>query len=144
VRKRAAARSGTAVRQGAVGNPAGRPKGIVRAIREQTRDGDDLVTLVVVRVFRGEVEGVKLRDRLEAATRLRPRLEEANAGCRTGRQVRLRYPLPPLARHGRSGVPIVRRIVLRLGSLGGIYCLLEADVSTGLLYDPSWAVRVWI
>jgi hypothetical protein len=58
--------------KGQSGNPAGRPKGIVRAIREQTCDGDDLVTFVV-RVFRGEVEGVKLRDRLEAATWLADR-----------------------------------------------------------------------
>lgn len=58
--------------KGQSGNPAGRPKGIVRAIREQTRDGDDLVAFVV-RVFRGEVDGVKLRDRLEAATWLADR-----------------------------------------------------------------------
>ena len=58
--------------KGQSGNPAGRPKGIVRAIREQTRDGDELVAFVV-RVFRGEVEGVKLRDRLEAATWLADR-----------------------------------------------------------------------
>jgi Family of unknown function (DUF5681) len=58
--------------KGQSGNPGGRPKGIVGAIREQTRDGDDLVAFVV-RVFRGEVEGVKLRDRLEAATWLADR-----------------------------------------------------------------------
>jgi len=58
--------------KGQSGNPGGRPKGIVRAIREQTRDGDDLVAFVV-RVFRGEVDGVKLRDRLEAATWLADR-----------------------------------------------------------------------
>jgi hypothetical protein len=58
--------------KGQSGNPAGRPRGIVRAIREQTRDGDDLVAFVV-RVFRGEIEGVRLRDRLEAATWLADR-----------------------------------------------------------------------
>ena len=58
--------------KGSSGNPGGRPKGIVRAIRERTRDGDDLVAFVV-RVFHGEVEGVKLRDRLEAATWLADR-----------------------------------------------------------------------
>jgi len=45
---------------------------MVRAIREHTRDGDDMVAFVV-RVFRGEVEGVRLRDRLEAATWLADR-----------------------------------------------------------------------
>jgi hypothetical protein len=58
--------------KGQSGNPGGRPKGIVRAIREHTRDGDDLVAFVV-RVFRGEVDGVRLRDRLDAATWLADR-----------------------------------------------------------------------
>jgi hypothetical protein len=42
------------------------------AVREQTRDGDELVAFVA-RVFRGEVEGVKLRDRLDADTWLADR-----------------------------------------------------------------------
>jgi hypothetical protein len=50
----------------------GRPKGLVRTIREQTRDGEDLVRFVV-EVFRGAVEGTRLRDRLEAATWLADR-----------------------------------------------------------------------
>src|SRR5262252_3754920 len=58
--------------KGQSGNPAGRPRGFVRAIREQTRDGDELVAFMV-RVFRGEVEGARLRDRLEAATWLADR-----------------------------------------------------------------------
>ena len=46
--------------KGQSGNPGGRPKGLVRAIREQTRDGEELVAFVL-RVFRGEAEGTKLR-----------------------------------------------------------------------------------
>jgi hypothetical protein len=45
---------------------------LVRAIRDQTREGDELVAFVM-RVFRGEIEGVRLRDRLEAATWLADR-----------------------------------------------------------------------
>jgi len=58
--------------KGQSGNPGGRPRGLVRAIRDQTREGDELVAFVM-RVFRGEVEGVRLRDRLEAATWLADR-----------------------------------------------------------------------
>ena len=58
--------------KGQSGNPGGRPKGLVRAIREQTLDGEELVAFVL-RVFRGEAEGAKLRDQLEAATWLADR-----------------------------------------------------------------------
>jgi hypothetical protein len=45
---------------------------LVRAIREQTNDGEELVDLML-KVFRGEVDGAKLRDRMEAATWLADR-----------------------------------------------------------------------
>ena len=54
------------------GNPGGRPKGLVRAIRDQTSDGEELVAFML-RVFRGELDGVKLKERLEAATWLADR-----------------------------------------------------------------------
>ena len=58
--------------KGQSGNPGGRPKGLVSAIREQTRNGEELVTFML-RVFRGEADGVRLRDRLDAATWLADR-----------------------------------------------------------------------
>jgi len=68
----AAAPRGRPFPKGQSGNPGGRPRGLVRAIRDQTEEGDELVAFVM-RVFRGEVEGVRLRDRLEAATWLADR-----------------------------------------------------------------------
>ena len=58
--------------KGVSGNPGGRPRGFVRAIREETADGSELVTFML-RVLRGRVRGVRLRDRLEAATWLADR-----------------------------------------------------------------------
>jgi hypothetical protein len=57
--------------KGQSGNPGGRPKGLVSAIREQTRNGEELVTFML-RVLRGEA-GARLRDRLDAATWLADR-----------------------------------------------------------------------
>jgi hypothetical protein len=57
---------------GKSGNPGGRPKGFVAAIREATDDGLELVSLML-QVLRGELPGVRLRDRLEAASWLADR-----------------------------------------------------------------------
>jgi hypothetical protein len=54
------------------GNPGGRPRGFVQAIRAATNDGDELVRFML-RVLRGQVRGVRVRDRLEAATWLADR-----------------------------------------------------------------------
>lgn len=52
--------------KGRSGNPGGRPRGIVRAIREQTRDGEEIVSLMVA-VMLGEVKGARVKDRMDAA-----------------------------------------------------------------------------
>jgi hypothetical protein len=44
--------------KGHSGNPGGCPKGLVRAIREQTRNGEQLVDFML-RVFRGEMDGLR-------------------------------------------------------------------------------------
>lgn len=58
--------------KGQSGNPGGRPKGLVKAIREQTCDGEQLVAFML-QVFRGEVPGAKLRDQMDAVTWLADR-----------------------------------------------------------------------
>jgi hypothetical protein len=58
--------------KGVSGNPGGRPRGFVQAIRATTKDGEELVRFMV-RVLRGQVRGVRVRDRLEAATWLADR-----------------------------------------------------------------------
>jgi hypothetical protein len=67
--------------KGVSGNPGGRPKGLVAAIRKQTRDGEELVTFML-RVFRGEADGVRLRDQLRDHLRdLLDRLRERQRGA---------------------------------------------------------------
>jgi hypothetical protein len=58
--------------KGVSGNPGGRPRGFVQTIREATAEGTELVDFML-RVLRGKVPGVRLRDRLEAATWLADR-----------------------------------------------------------------------
>jgi hypothetical protein len=58
--------------KGVSGNSGGRPRGFVQAIREATSDGGELVEFML-RVLRGKIPGVRLRDRLEAATWLADR-----------------------------------------------------------------------
>jgi Family of unknown function (DUF5681) len=56
--------------KGVSGNPGGRPKGLVRRIREETGDGEELVDYML-RVFRAEGESTKTR--VEAASWLADR-----------------------------------------------------------------------
>lgn len=71
--------TGRGFQPGHSGNPGGRPRGFVAAIRDATNDGEELVTFVL-KVFRGESIGTgkgaqrpRLADRLAAATWLADR-----------------------------------------------------------------------
>jgi hypothetical protein len=68
--KATAAPRGRPFPAGTSGNPGGRPKGVVRRIREQTGDGAELVDYMLT-VFRDECEST--RTRVEAATWLADR-----------------------------------------------------------------------
>jgi predicted nucleic acid-binding Zn ribbon protein len=58
---------GRPFRPGQSGNPGGRPKGLVETIRASTQDGQELVQFML-QLFRGEMKGARMRDRMEAAT----------------------------------------------------------------------------
>ena len=51
---------------GRSGNPGGRPAGLAALIRERTAEGVELVDFML-KVFRGQVKGVKPQNRIEAA-----------------------------------------------------------------------------
>jgi hypothetical protein len=63
-------RIGRPFEKGVSGNPGGRPRGLVRRIREQTRDGEELVDYMLA-VFRDETAST--RDRVAAGTWLADR-----------------------------------------------------------------------
>ncbi len=58
--------------EGQSGNPGGRPKGFGSLIRDHTGEGEELV-LFMLRVFRGQVRGLKAKDRIHAASWLADR-----------------------------------------------------------------------
>lgn len=61
----------------------------MRFIREETRDGEELAGFVL-RVFRGELRGVRLADRMQAATWLADRgFGKPALGVELGASVRL-------------------------------------------------------
>lgn len=84
--------------KGVSGNPGGQPKGLVRTIREQTREGDELVDFMLG-VFRGRHKQVRLRDRIDAATWLADRA--------FGR------PMQHMEHTGRDGQPLISLAMLQ-------------------------------
>src|SRR3989304_9341963 len=52
-------------RKGQSGNPGGQPKGLLTLIRSETKDGKEIAAYML-RVLRGQREGAKASDEIEA------------------------------------------------------------------------------
>lgn len=84
--------------KGVSGNPDGRPKGFVQAIREQTGNGQELVAFML-QVFRGRQPKARLRDRMDAATWLADRA--------------FGKPVQQMEHTGRDGQPLISLAMLQ-------------------------------